>query len=203
MSKLVLLRHGESLWNFENIFTGWTDIDLSEKGVIEAAEAGRLLAESNIKFDIAYTSVLIRAIRTLDIVLDILNQKNIPIIKDKALNERHYGDLQGLNKDETRKKFGDEQVHIWRRSYSVRPPGGESLKDTAARALPFFKEHILKDVLSGKNVLISAHGNSLRAVVMYLDNLSEQEVVDLNLKTGVPIVYEIDRKGKVVGKEIL
>jgi 2,3-bisphosphoglycerate-dependent phosphoglycerate mutase len=203
MSCLVLLRHGESQWNLENRFTGWVDVPLSPKGEEEARQAGEKLKAAGMRFDLAFTSVLQRAIRTLEIALDVLGQSTIPVEKDQALNERHYGDLQGLNKAETAKRFGDEQVHIWRRSYDVAPPGGESLKDTAARTLPYFEAKILPVVKAGKTVLVAAHGNSLRSVVMHLDRLSREEVLELNLGTGVPIVYEIDAEGRVRGKKVL
>ncbi len=203
MTFLVLLRHGESQWNLENRFTGWVDVPLSPKGEEEARQAGEKLKTAAIRFDLAFTSVLERAIRTLEITLDILGQSDIPVERDQALNERHYGDLQGLNKAETAKRFGDEQVHIWRRSYDVAPPGGESLKDTAARTLPYFEAKILPAVKAGKTVLVAAHGNSLRSVVMHLDRLSREEVLELNLGTGVPIVYDIDAEGRVQGKRIL
>ena len=173
------------------------------QGEEEARQAGEKLKAAGIRFDLAFTSVLQRATRTLEITLGVLGQNDIPVEQDQALNERHYGDLQGLNKAETAKRFGDEQVHIWRRSYDVAPPGGESLKDTAARTLPYFAAKIFPAVKAGKNVLVSAHGNSLRAVVMYLDQLTREQVLDLNLATGVPIVYEIDAEGKVRGKRIL
>ncbi len=203
MTYLVLLRHGESQWNLENRFTGWVDVPLSPKGEEEARQAGEKLKAAGIRFALAFTSVLQRAIRTLEITLDVLGQSNIPVEKDQALNERHYGDLQGLNKAETAKRFGDEQVHIWRRSYDVAPPGGESLKDTAARTLPYFEAKILPAVKAGKTTLVAAHGNSLRSVVMHLDRLSREEVLELNLGTGVPIVYEIDAEGRVQGKRVL
>jgi len=203
MTYLVLLRHGESQWNLENRFTGWVDVPLSPKGEEEARQAGEKLKAAGIRFDLAFTSVLQRAIRTLEVALDVLGQSTIPIEKDQALNERHYGDLQGLNKAETAKRFGDQQVHIWRRSYDVAPPGGESLKDTAARTLPYFEAKILPVVKAGKTVLVAAHGNSLRSVVMHLDRLSREEVLELNLGTGVPIVYEIDAEGRVRGKKVL
>jgi 2,3-bisphosphoglycerate-dependent phosphoglycerate mutase len=203
MTFLVLLRHGESQWNLENRFTGWVDVPLSPKGEEEARQAGEKLKTAAIRFDLAFTSVLERAIRTLEITLAILGQSNIPVERDQALNERHYGDLQGLNKAETAKRFGDEQVHIWRRSYDVAPPGGESLKDTAARTLPYFEAKILPAVKAGKTVLVAAHGNSLRSIVMHLDRLSREEVLELNLGTGVPIVYDIDAEGRVQGKRIL
>ncbi len=201
MALLVLVRHGESQWNLENRFTGWTDVPLTEKGREEAYRAGEKLRD--IHFDQAYTSVLQRATETLDIMLKVIGQEGIPVAYDRALNERHYGDLQGLNKAETAEKFGKEQVHIWRRSYDVAPPGGESLKDTAARTLPYFDAHILPDLRAGKNVLVSAHGNSLRSIVMQLDHLSREQVMELNLATGVPIVYEFSADLKVLSKTIL
>ena len=203
MALLVLLRHGQSEWNLANRFTGWTDVDLSEKGIEEAREAGKKLKEAGIKFDQAFTSVLIRATRTLDLALEELGDPDLPTERDQALNERDYGDLAGQNKDEAREKFGAEQVHIWRRSYDVAPPGGESLQDTANRTLPYFESKILPLAAAGKNILVSAHGNSLRAIVMKLDNLSSEEVVKLEIPTGVPIVYEIDENQKVVSKKIL
>ena len=201
MAKLVLLRHGESQWNLENRFTGWIDVPLSPKGEQEAKAAGRKLA--GITFDRAFTSVLKRAIDTLTIVLDEIGQAGIPIEKDKALNERLYGDLQGLNKAETAKKYGEHQVKIWRRSYDVAPPGGESLKDTADRVLPYYDRHIRPQILVGKNILIAAHGNSLRALVMQLDNLSREEVLELNIPTGAPLLYEFDPKGNVLSHRYL
>jgi len=201
MAKLILLRHGESQWNKENRFTGWVDVPLSEKGEAEAREAGRRLCE--IPIDKAYTSVLQRATRTLDLALETRGGAPLPVERDQALNERHYGDLQGLNKQETADKFGAEQVHIWRRSYDVQPPGGESLKDTAARTLPYFEGKILPDLRAGKNVIVAAHGNSLRSIVMHLDRLTREQVLELNIPTGVPIVYEIGPGGEVLGKEIL
>jgi len=203
MAYLVLLRHGESQWNLENRFTGWVDVPLSPKGEEEARQAGEKLKAAGIRFDTAFTSVLQRAIRSLEIVLDVLGQPDVPVEKDQALNERHYGDLQGLNKAETAKRFGEEQVHLWRRSYDIAPPGGESLKDTAARTLPYFEEKILPEVKAGKTVLVSAHGNSLRSLVMYFDHLSKEEVLELNLGTGVPIVYDLNGEGKVQEKRIL
>lgn len=201
MATLALIRHGESQWNLENRFTGWVDVPLSPKGEQEANKAGELLR--GIPFQIAYTSELQRAQKTLEIMLGVLGQTSLPIKKDQALNERHYGDLQGLNKAETAKKFGDEQVKIWRRSYDVAPPNGESLKDTAARTLPYFEKHILGDLRSGKNVIVSAHGNSLRSIVMDLDHLTKEEVLELNLGTGVPIIYEFDTNLKILSKKIL
>lgn len=194
MATLVLLRHGQSQWNLENRFTGWVDVPLTEKGFEEARHAGELLKDY--RFDRIYTSVLQRAHQTLDTVLGSLTADGVPIERDKALNERHYGDLQGKNKAETAEKYGAEQVHIWRRSFDVPPPGGESLKDTAARTLPYFEEHILADLKTGKNVLVVAHGNSLRSIVMDLENMTPEEILQLNLGTGVPYVYEVDADGK-------
>jgi 2,3-bisphosphoglycerate-dependent phosphoglycerate mutase len=201
MAKLILLRHGESQWNLENRFTGWVDVPLSPKGEKEAKSAGEKI--KHIPVDYAYTSLLKRAIHTLEIALKIAKQEKVPVAKDQALNERHYGDLQGLNKAEMAKKYGDAQVKIWRRSYDVAPPKGESLKDTKARTLPYFDREILPKVLKGKNVLVAAHGNSLRSIVMELDKLSEKEVLELNIPTGVPLVYEFDAKGKIVSKQYL
>ena len=217
MHKLVLLRHGESTWNRDNWFTGWTDVDLSERGLVEASDAGRLLREGQYAFDIAYTSVLKRAIRTLWITLDILDQMWIPVEKSWRLNERHYGALQGLNKAETAAKHGEAQTKIWRRSYDIPPPRlapddprhssrdpryanlaptelplTESLKDTVARVLPYWHDTIAPAIRSGRRVLIAAHGNSLRALVKYLDQVSEPDIVELNIPTGVPLVYELD-----------
>ena len=192
MSTLVLVRHGESQWNLENRFTGWVDIALSEKGREEARQAGEKL--QGMHFDKGFTSVLQRAIATMDIILEVIGQKDLPIERDQALNERHYGDLQGLNKAETAQKFGDAQVKLWRRGYSTRPPNGESLADTAARVLPYYEKHIAPELIAGRNVLVTAHGNSLRALVMRLDNLSEEAVVELNIPTGVPLKYEMDVK---------
>ena len=203
MATLVLVRHGQSQWNLENRFTGWIDVPLTQTGRVEAQKAGELIRNLRIHFDVAYTSVLIRATETLDIILSLLRQKEIPITKDQALNERHYGELQGLDKAETAKKFGGAQVKLWRRSYDVAPPGGESLKDTAARTIPFFESRILPDVKSGKNVLVSAHGNSLRSIVMHLDRLTKEQVLALEIPTGVPIRYEINHDGSVRSKEIL
>ncbi len=201
MALLVLIRHGESQWNLENRFTGWIDVPLTEKGRAEARSAGERVR--HIHFDKVYTSVLQRATETLDIVLDISGQRGLPVTCDQALNERHYGDLQGLNKTETAEKFGKEQVHLWRRSYDVPPPNGESLKDTAARTLPYFEEHILPDLRAGKNVLVVAHGNSLRSIVMRLDQLSREQVLELNIATGVPIVYDFSPDLKIRSKQIL
>jgi len=203
MSTLVLLRHGESQWNLENRFTGWVDVPLSPKGEDEARRAGQLLKELGVKFDVAYTSVLQRAQRTLSMALETAGQPSVPTTQDAALNERHYGDLQGLNKAETAKKFGDEQVKIWRRSYDIPPPNGESLKDTAARTIPYFQKNILKDLKDGKNVIIGAHGNSLRSIVMELDKLTKEQVLELNLGTAVPIVYEFGSDMQIQSKKIL
>lgn len=200
MAKLVLVRHGQSQWNLENRFTGWVDVPITELGAEEARRAGRQL--KGMKFDLAFVSALKRAQQTLDIILEETGLRGLPIVADKALNERHYGDLQGLNKAETAQKYGDAQVHIWRRSYDVPPPGkdGESLKDTAARTLPFFESRILPEVKAGKNVLVSAHGNSLRSIVMKLDNLTKEQVLELNIATGAPIIYEMDAAGRILQK---
>lgn len=200
MAKLVLVRHGQSLWNLENRFTGWVDVPLTEKGREEARRAGERLR--GISLDVAYTSALTRAQHTLQIILETIPLE-LPIIRDQALNERHYGDLQGLNKAQTAKIHGDEQVKIWRRSYDIPPPNGESLKDTAARTLPFFERCIMGDLEQGKDVLVVAHGNSNRSIVMKLDGLSEAEVLELNLETGVPLVYDISPEGNVLGKQVL
>ena len=203
MPFLVLVRHGESQWNLENRFTGWVDVPLTEKGVQEAARAAERIRQEGILFQKAYTSDLKRAQRTLGIIVDGLGQSDILVERDQALNERHYGELQGLNKAETAKKFGDQQVKVWRRSYDVAPPGGESLKDTAARVLPYFNAKIMKDLREGKNVLVAAHGNSLRAIVMDLDKLTQEEVLELNLGTGVPLVYEVDKPFRILSKKEL
>lgn len=201
MALLVLVRHGESQWNLENRFTGWVDVPLTATGRQEAERAGMLL--HGMRFDRAFTSVLQRAIETLDIILRAIGQSDLPIERAVALNERHYGELQGLNKAETAQKFGAEQVHIWRRSYDVAPPGGESLKDTAARTLPYFEAAIVPHLRAGENVLVAAHGNSLRSIVMHLDRLTTEEVLGLNLATGVPIEYEVDREMRIGSKRIL
>ncbi len=203
MPLLILLRHGESQWNLENRFTGWVDVELSDKGREEARQAGEKLKE--VQIDKVYTSVLKRAINTCNIALENAGKTDLPTERHEALNERHYGDLQGLNKAETAKKYGEEQVHIWRRSFDVPPPGegGESLKDTAARTLPYFKEHVMEDLRQGKNVLITAHGNSLRSIVMDLDQMTPDDVLKLNIPTGVPIVYEFDDDLKIISKENL
>jgi len=197
---LVLVRHGQSEWNLKNLFTGWKDVDLTEAGVAEARAAGRKLKAQGLGFDVAYTSVLKRAQRTLDLMLEELGQTGLPIVRDQALNERDYGDLVGLNKDEARKKWGEEQVHIWRRSYDVPPPGGESLKDTVARALPYFVQEILPRVLRGERVLISAHGNSLRALIMVLERLTPEQILKRELGTGVPIVYRLNADSTVASQ---
>ncbi len=211
MPNLVLLRHGESQWNLENRFTGWVDIPLSPRGEEEARQAGEKL--KSYQFDKAYTSALKRANETLKIVLKIIGQENIPVEYDKALNERHYGALQGMNKAEIGKQYGEHQLKIWRRSYDVPPPKdvtelnpdgtSESLKDTAARTLPYFQSKILPDTLAGKNVLVSAHGNSLRSIVMKLDGLSKEQVLELNIPTGVPLLYVYDDQEKIVERKYL
>jgi 2,3-bisphosphoglycerate-dependent phosphoglycerate mutase len=200
---LVLVRHGESEWNKLNLFTGWRDVDLSETGIEEAKRAGALLKAEGLHFDIAFTSALKRAQRTLDLILAELGQTGLETIKDQALNERDYGDLSGLNKDDARKRWGEEQVHIWRRSYDIPPPGGESLKDTAGRVLPYYEARIWPEVKAGKNVIVAAHGNSLRALVMKLDNLSREQVLKLNLATGAPIIYRLNEDGTAAEKREL
>jgi 2,3-bisphosphoglycerate-dependent phosphoglycerate mutase len=192
---LVLVRHGESEWNRRNLFTGWCNPDLTEKGLIEALVAARMLRAAGISFDVAYTSQLKRAQRTLDIILSELAESGIPIQFDEALNERHYGDLCGLNKDEAKERWGEEQVRIWRRSYDIPPPGGESLKDTEDRVMPYFRSHIWPDLQAGKKVLVVAHGNSLRALIMNLEGLTGEEILGRELATGAPIVYELGSDG--------
>ena len=213
MIKLVLVRHGQSIWNLENKFTGWTDVDLSENGVKEAKEAGKVLKEKGFSFDVAYTSVLKRANHTLDYILEELGEKDIPIHRSWRLNERHYGALQGLNKKETADKYGDEQVHIWRRSYDVQPPAlsddderftsmkgeydeylphTECLKDTVERVIPYWENNILPSLKEGKKVIVVAHGNSLRGLMKYLDKMSDEEVINLEIETGNPICYELN-----------
>jgi len=194
---LVLLRHGQSEWNLKNLFTGWCDVDLTAKGVDEARAAGRRLKARALRFDAAFTSALIRAQHSLDLVLEEMSERGIPVVKDPALNERDYGDLSGLNKDDARKTWGDEQVQLWRRSYDVAPPGGESLKDTAARVLPYYIQNILPRVLRGENVLVAAHGNSLRALVMVLEKLSPDEIVKREIGTGVPLIYRLSADSTV------
>lgn len=226
MAKLVLVRHGQSIWNLENRFTGWVDIPLSKKGILEAKDAGKLL--KNYKFDVAFTSELIRAQQTIIEILDINDNDNkffkihnvharrysrylkahpemnyMKLYVAEELNERDYGDLEGLNKDDMRKKFGDEQVHIWRRSFDVAPPGGECLKDTMKRTLPYFKKKIVPELKSGKNVLVVAHGNSLRSIVKFLEKISNKEIPNYELGTGVPIVYDFDKLGKLKSKKVL
>lgn len=194
--ELVLVRHGQSQWNLENRFTGWTDIALTDAGIAEAKHAGELLKDYH--FDHGFTSALTRAQETLRIILSVTGQTDLQIDRDQALNERHYGDLQGLNKDETAQKFGAEQVHLWRRSYDIAPPNGESLKDTRARVLPYYEAHILPLLKEGKKVLVVAHGNSLRALVMVLDNISERDIPDLNIPTGAPLRYLIGADGNAL-----
>ena len=228
MHTLVLIRHGESEWNLENRFTGWTDVDLTEKGISEAKSAGRLLRESGFDFDLCYTSYLKRAIHTLNHVLDNMDRVWLPVQKSWKLNERHYGALQGLNKSETAEKYGEEQVRIWRRSFDVKPPVldpederspklqeqyrgvkpenlplTESLKDTVARVVPYYEKEILPEMRCGKRVLIAAHGNSLRALIMYFEKLTEEEIVSVNVPTGTPLVYRLDDEGKVIEKSYL
>ncbi|EFE90638.1 2,3-bisphosphoglycerate-dependent phosphoglycerate mutase [Oribacterium sp. oral taxon 078 str. F0262] len=228
MHTLVLIRHGESEWNLENRFTGWTDVDLTEKGISEAKSAGRLLRESGFDFDLCYTSYLKRAIHTLNHVLDNMDRVWLPVQKSWKLNERHYGALQGLNKSETAEKYGEEQVRIWRRSFDVKPPVldpedkrspklqeqyrgvkpenlplTESLKDTVARVVPYYEKEILPEMRCGKRVLIAAHGNSLRALIMYFEKLTEEEIVSVNVPTGTPLVYRLDDEGKVIEKYYL
>jgi len=210
LHKLVLLRHGESVWNKENRFTGWTDVALSEKGVAEAHAAGKELKKQGFVFDVAFTSVLKRAIDTLQIVLDEMQLQNIKIVKDWRLNERHYGALQGLNKADMAKQYGEEQVQIWRRSFDVRPPAlkkakegeplCESLKDTIQRVLPCWKDDIAPLVKQGKRVIISAHGNSLRALIKHLDSISDKDIVGVEIPTGIPLIYELDQELKVTNK---
>jgi 2,3-bisphosphoglycerate-dependent phosphoglycerate mutase len=200
---LVLVRHGQSEWNLKNLFTGWHDADLSTQGIAEAKSAGRKLKAKGFTFDLCFTSALIRAQRTLDLALAEIGQTGLSITRDQALNERDYGELVGLNKDDARKKWGDEQVHVWRRSYDVAPPGGESLRDTGARVWPYYINKIQPHVLRGEKVLIAAHGNSLRALIMALDGLTPDEVVKLELATGVPVVYRLNADSTIASKEIL
>jgi 2,3-bisphosphoglycerate-dependent phosphoglycerate mutase len=197
---LVLVRHGQSEWNLKNLFTGWRDVDLTETGIAEAKKAGQRLLSEKIKFDVAFTSGLKRAQKTLNLILDEMKQASIPVIRDAALNERDYGDLNGMNKDEARKKWGEEQVLIWRRSYDVPPPGGESLKDTIARALPYYVQNILPRVLRGEKVLVTAHGNSLRALIMVLEQHSPESIIKRELATGVPILYRLAADSTVAEK---
>ncbi|MBV1933212.1 MAG: 2,3-bisphosphoglycerate-dependent phosphoglycerate mutase [Parvibaculaceae bacterium] len=200
---LVLVRHGQSEWNKKNLFTGWRDPDLTEQGVAEGVESGQALKAGGYEFDVAFTSELIRAQKTNDLILKEIGQTDLPIVRNQALNERDYGDLAGLNKDDAREKWGEEQVHIWRRSYDTPPPGGESLKDTADRVLPYFDKEILPRLLGGERILIAAHGNSLRALVMQLEGLTREEVLALSIATGAPIAYEMDDDGKILSKKML
>jgi 2,3-bisphosphoglycerate-dependent phosphoglycerate mutase len=200
---LVLVRHGQSEWNLKNLFTGWRDVDLTEKGIEEARAAGRRLKAQGLRFDVAFTSVLVRAQRSLDLMLEEMGQKNIPVLKDQALNERDYGDLSGLNKNDARAKWGEEQVRVWRRSYDVAPPGGESLKDTAARVLPYYIQEVLPRVLRGDKAIVVAHGNSLRALVMVLEHLSPAEIVVREIATGVPLIYRLNADSTVAEKREL
>jgi 2,3-bisphosphoglycerate-dependent phosphoglycerate mutase len=194
---LVLTRHGQSEWNLKNLFTGWKDVDLTEVGIAEAKAAGRKLKAQGITFDVGFTSDLKRAQRTMTLMLEEMGQPGIPVVKNVALNERDYGDLSGLNKDDARERWGAEKVHIWRRSYDVPPPGGESLRDTAARVLPYYIQEILPRVLRGQRVLVTAHGNSLRALLMVLDRLSPKEIIARELATGVPLVYRLNADATV------
>jgi 2,3-bisphosphoglycerate-dependent phosphoglycerate mutase len=200
---LVLVRHGQSDWNLKNLFTGWKNPDLTELGVEEANTGGKALADYGVKFDIAFTSDLKRAQDTCRIILENVGQPGLETIRDQALNERDYGDLSGLNKDDARAKWGEEQVHIWRRSYDIPPPGGESLRDTGARVWPYYLTKILPRVLAGQKVLVAAHGNSLRSLVMVLDRLSKEQILALNLATGVPMVYKLKADSTVASKEVL
>jgi 2,3-bisphosphoglycerate-dependent phosphoglycerate mutase len=200
---LVLVRHGQSEWNLKNLFTGWRDVDLSDQGIAEARAAAQRLKAKKLKFGIAFTSALKRAQRTLDLMLGELGEAGIPILRDQALNERDYGDLSGLNKDDARKKWGEEQVHTWRRSYAVAPPGGESLRDTGARVWPYYLHEIQPHVMRGEGVLISAHGNSLRALIMALEGLTPDEIVKRELETGLPVVYRLNADTTVAEKEVL
>lgn len=212
MIKLVLVRHGKTIWNLENRYTGWTDVELSEEGIMEAKNAGKLLKEKGFSFDLAYDTGLKRSAQTLELVLKEMGLENIEIRKSNMLNERHYGALQGLNKDETRKTYGEEQVRLWRRSYDVRPPLltkddpryvegeplGESLKDTSVRVVKYYEEEIKKELLNGRKIIISAHGNSTRALIKYLDNISDEDIMNLEIEFGVPIVYEFDDNLNVI-----
>ncbi len=200
---LVLVRHGQSEWNLKNLFTGWKDPDLTAQGVAEAHAAGKKLKAKGFQFDVAYTSVLTRAQHTLEIMLGELGQAGLQTIKDQALNERDYGELTGLNKDDARKKWGEEQVHIWRRSYDVPPPGGESLKDTLARSLPYYMYHIQPLVLSGKRVLVAAHGNSIRSLIMAIEGLTPEQILKRELDTGIPVVYQLGADSRPVSVETL
>lgn len=201
MATLIIVRHGQSEWNLENRFTGWVDVDLSPKGIAEAREAGKKL--SNFRFDAAFSSVLQRANKTLDAILEQNGQSNLHVERNEALNERMYGDLQGMNKDEARKEFGEEQVHQWRRSYDIAPPGGESLKTTGDRTLPYFDSQIAPLLKAGKSIIIAAHGNSLRALVKHLEKLTPEEILAVEIPTGTPIVYELNEDLSVRKKTIL
>jgi 2,3-bisphosphoglycerate-dependent phosphoglycerate mutase len=200
---LVLVRHGESEWNKLNLFTGWKDPDLTDKGVAEAKAAGDRLRAEGLTFDLAFTSKLTRAQRTLDLILNGIGQSDLKTEQDQALNERDYGELSGLNKDDARKRWGEAQVHIWRRSYDIPPPGGESLKDTAARVLPYYEAHIWPAVKSGKRVIVAAHGNSLRALIMKLECLTGEQIIAQELGTGVPIIYRLSETGAVISRKDL
>ena len=200
---LVLVRHGQSDWNLKNLFTGWENPGLTERGVEEARTAGRNLKAEGLKFDLAFTSDLSRAQKTLDIILEELGQTGLPITRDQALNERDYGDLTGLNKDDARAKWGEEQVHVWRRSYDIAPPGGESLRDTLARSLPYYMKAIQPHVLDGKTVIVAAHGNSLRSLVMALEGLTPEEILKREIATGVPIVYKLNPNSTVASVKVL
>ena len=197
---LILVRHGQSRWNEQNLFTGWKDPGLTELGIKEAKNAGSLISDKDIQFDEMFTSMLVRAQDTGAIILDSINQQNIPITKNQALNERNYGSLAGLKKDDARRKWGEEHVHIWRRSFDIPPPEGESLKDTAERVLPYFHKYIMPKVIQGLNILVAAHGNSLRALIMELDLMSTEDIVKLEIPTGAPIQYEFNQNGEVVNK---
>jgi len=203
MSRLVLVRHGQSEWNEKNLFTGWRDPDLTAQGENEARAAGTALAATGLQFDMAFTSKLQRAQKTLALLLGEQGQTDLPVVEDAALNERDYGDLAGLNKDDAREKWGEEQVHIWRRSFDTPPPGGESLKDTAERVLPYYEGHILPPLKAGQNILIAAHGNSLRALVMQLEELSRDEILQVNIDTGVPYIYTLNEAAAITDKKIL
>ncbi|WP_417688553.1 2,3-bisphosphoglycerate-dependent phosphoglycerate mutase [Roseibium sp.] len=200
---LVLVRHGQSEWNLKNLFTGWKDPDLTAQGVGEAKNAGTQLRDMKLKFDLAFTSDLQRAQKTLALILDELGQQDLTTVRNQALNERDYGDITGMNKDEAREKFGEEQVHIWRRSFDIPPPGGESLKMTAERVLPYYHAEILPEVLSGKRTIVAAHGNSLRALIMELENLSPEQILKRELGTGAPIIYHLNEDGEVTSVEDL
>ncbi len=200
---LVLVRHGQSEWNAKNLFTGWKNPDLTPLGVDEARRAGRELRKRDILFSVGFTSALLRAQHTMSLIFEELGQSAVPTVRDRALNERHYGDLSGLNKDEARDKWGEEQVRLWRRSYDVPPPGGESLKDTVARVLPFYCQRILPPVMRGERVLVAAHGNSLRALAMVLDQLTPETVPTLEISTGVPIIYQLNADSTVASKTVL